>query len=143
MICSAVVFLATLAVPARADDDAKKALAPWQGEWKWVSETKEGREISKENLAKRQATVEGDKLMMTWDGKVSPTRVITLDPSATPMTFDWRDPKDTSKRGLIRGIYKFEKDTLVLSYALESGDRPKNFTPDKNNVVTVLEKVKK
>jgi uncharacterized protein (TIGR03067 family) len=139
------VLLVLVAAPLCAEDDAKKALESFQGEWKIVEFIKEGLPDKPEELKDAKVVVDGSKMTITRRPGRKEQTTITLDSKATPMAIDIKpDAKDEAKF-LIKGIYKLEKDKLTICYALEGRDRPKEFKAEDetNQAIFVLERVKK
>jgi uncharacterized protein (TIGR03067 family) len=134
-------FVLALCAAASAEDkkDVPKELAPFQGTWKLVEVTAEGKPVPKEKLAEGRFSFEGEKVTVTEKGKVDPGSY-SVDPKQEPATINFVNQK--GNRAL--GIYKFDKDGRLILCFNKGKDavRPKDFD-DKNAVLVVLEKLKK
>lgn len=128
--------------PVTADEkkDVPKELAPFQGTWKIVEATADGKPIPKEAIEKATFTFDGTKLSATETGDKTETGSYTVDPKKEPATIDLVSPKGETAPG----IYKFDKDGRLTISFIKGKDaaRPKGFD-DKGAVTMVLEKVKK
>ena len=128
-----------LGATASADDkkDVTKDQKPFQGMWKVVEASRDGKAAPK--LPDLLFKFEGDKLHVTESKNEADTGSYSVDASKTPAEIDM-----TGKKGeKALGIYKFEKDGKLTLYMTRGKEpvRPKSFD-DKGVVKMVLEKAK-
>lgn len=131
----ATTVLALLTVSGCADD-TKGALDSLQGEWKYLSFTKLGRD-NPDVVKNGKVVIKGDEVTFSFDGEDTTTS-FTLDPKADPPTIDMKAGKK-----LIRGIYKLEKAKLTICFGIENSRRPTEFKSGGDDSIMVLERVKK
>jgi uncharacterized protein (TIGR03067 family) len=133
-------FVLALCAAAWAEDkkDVPKDLAPFQGTWKPVEVTIEGKPVPKESLAEGRFSFDGEKVTVTEKGK-DEVGSYSVDSKMKPAVIDFIGPKGNKARG----IYKFDKDgKLTICFnKVKDAPRPKGFD-DKDAVLVVLEKVK-
>lgn len=134
------VLAAFVAAPVRAEDDPKKVQESLQGEWKAVEFNIGGKAAPLENIKGMKAVFKGNQLSIIM-GKSEPEEsTFTLNPKANPPEID---DKPAARDIVMKGIYKLEKDKLILSFGLDGGDRPKEFKTGKGTLFLVFERVKK
>ncbi|MBY0457953.1 MAG: TIGR03067 domain-containing protein [Gemmataceae bacterium] len=138
----AVLVLCGFAAAQEKKDEKKevaKELAPFQGTWKVVKATLDGKEIPEKEFAEGRFVFAGDKVtaIEKKDGKADEGTFV-VDPKKDPAEIDLIQTNDK-----VLGIYKFDKDgKLIVAFGFGKDARPKSFD-DKKSVVLVLEKVKK
>jgi uncharacterized protein (TIGR03067 family) len=136
-----VLFVLKRAKPSEPNGAAKKELAKFQGNWKFVSMEVNGKKSSEEEFGKFRVVYEGDGCKV-YDGDKIAAEVtsIKLDPTKKPKTIDW-----TNQGRQVRGIYTLEEETLTLcDRETAKGDRPTKFATksDSGLVLVVLKRVK-
>jgi uncharacterized protein (TIGR03067 family) len=140
---SAVLVIALVAAGTAGDGDAaKKELQRLQGTWKVLKMLMEGKPVPDEMIEKAQVVVSGHKATVKI-GEKDETAFITVDPTKKPAAIDVRPEKE---KGVIKGIYKLEKDRLTVCIAGKpDAPRPKEFTSteESGTGLIVLERVKK
>ncbi|WP_422929887.1 TIGR03067 domain-containing protein [Singulisphaera sp. PoT] len=106
---------------ARAEDDQKTV----QGTWVLVASERDGQSTPAEQLKARDVRMifEDDRLLAKMADKSVGLGTFTLDPTASPKTYDRIYP-DGSKR---LGIYKIEGKNLTICVADLKKERPKDF----------------
>src|SRR5438045_959853 len=114
--CLSIILFAGIAVAEeKPEGAAKKEQALLQGTWKVVSMEFDG--VVKDKPAKDdKAIVKGDKIILTRDGK-DIEMTLTLPPNNGLKEIDLT-PKGSPEGYYLQGIYKLEKDELVICYAL-------------------------
>jgi uncharacterized protein (TIGR03067 family) len=121
---------------------AGKQQARLQGTWKVLKMQQDGRPAPADEVQKTRLVVAGDKLTVTVEGTPDEVATFTLDPSQKPAAIDIRPAKE---KKVVRGIYKFEKDQLLICFAKDGKERPKEFasSQDARTTLVVLDRVKK
>jgi uncharacterized protein (TIGR03067 family) len=138
LIALTVFLTAATSFTTRADDKKPSEL---EGTWKLKSMVKEGKPEEK-GVGMIEFTFSGGNLTMNIPNGGDPVK-FTTDPKAKPATLDMTVGRKEVKTRVVKGIYKIEKDTLTICGALDDGERPKEFKATKDNVLMVLERVKK
>lgn len=140
-----LVFCGLLVTPALAQQDEanKKDMAALRGAWKLVREVESGKEFP----ASGDETFEfADGLVVNKvKGKVQEELSFKIDPTSKEKAIDLAIVKGKDAGHKLVGIYKLEKDVLVLSLAnFESTKRPDSFTSDEKNknLVLTLKRIK-
>lgn len=132
---AAAVFAVGLAGPLAADDATFQALA---GTYKAVAVVKDGKAAPAELVADMRAKIEKDEITFTVKGKEFPAK-LKVDPAKTPAHVDLAPADGPEKGRSFPGIYKLEKDELVLAFT-ETADRPTDFKGGDDILVVRLKK---
>ena len=137
--------LAGLVVAGNADGEAPaKELKKFDGTWKAVSITHDGKEVPKEDAEKVTLTVKGENYTLkTASDTIEGTH--KLDPSKSPKAIDAVRNTGPDKGKTIRGIYELTDDTFKVCFAPAGKDRPTEFSSKKGSNCTLvrLKRVKK
>lgn len=123
----AAFALVTFAAAPVPKEPPKAPVESIEGEWKLVEFVKEGRPRENEQIT--TMTFKAGKLTIA-DGKRDETATYTLDPKATPFAIDLKPEKGRNET--VKGIYKIEKDKLVICFSMDGADRPKEFKSEPN-----------
>jgi uncharacterized protein (TIGR03067 family) len=118
-------------------DDPKSIL----GNWEIVKATKGG-EPPPDDMLKSKFKFTADKIFITQpDGPSGePPAAYVLNPKKTPKEIDITPPMGDELA--VRGIYKLEKNQLILHANKPGAERPKNFE-EKADIVLVLKRAAK
>ena len=133
-----IAFCGTIA-SAEVKKDVPKELLPFQGKWE-IKEFIGDPVPPKEKLP--MISFDGDKMTVMMAGSDrKETATFSAAPDKKPGEFDITP--DGEKK-IVKGIFKFEKETLTLCFAHEgkAAERPTEFKGDKPYTVLVLVKVK-
>jgi uncharacterized protein (TIGR03067 family) len=143
-----VCVLALLAGAGRAADEpqskaVKEELARLQGTWKIVSYTKDGVELSAEDL-KELPTVTFKGPDYRWSEGPRNGTIARIDPTQKPKTIDYKitDGDDMGKTQL--AIYEIQGDTFKDCLAPLGAERPKDLSAKagSGHTLIVYERVK-
>jgi uncharacterized protein (TIGR03067 family) len=107
-----------------ADADADQELKQFEGAWKFVSLSSDGREASKAFLEKASWSIQGGEI--TTSEPASARIAVKLDPSRSPKEIDLTGADGPGKGRTLKGIYKLENERLTI--CLPEGE--KKFAPD-------------
>lgn len=119
-----VLVAAALLVRADEAGDAKKELERFTGDWKGVSATIDGKELSKEDAAKITLTVKGEKYTFKDGTGATIEGTHKLGPSKKPKQLD---AERAGEKGTIKAIYELTDDTYKICLAPPGKDRPESF----------------
>lgn len=148
LVIASVAMLLALASTARADDqEGVKALA---GKWTFIAETFDGEEVPKDVASKLSILFKADKGTMRGGLAKAGARWI---PIVSQETYDVKLGMDDKVHTIelvqqgkktITGIYKLEKDKLVLCLNFKDSTRPTAFEskPETGIAVITAEKSK-
>ena len=142
---TATGLLLVVACAAGAREEPKKA-APvpevLKGEWKITSYEHTGAKLDIDPAKSRATFADGKfTLRLSLGGEEKDVvSTFTANEKADPKTLDVSPP---DRKFVARAIWKVEKDTLTICFAVGGDERPKDFKPAKGTSVLVLEKVKK
>lgn len=134
-----VVMLAVVVLAWRAQE-RNKDTASLDGEWKITSGIREGR-TEEQNITVRMI-ISGNKWTMKLGDRENPA-TFTTDTTVSPATIDMTLDVEGEDAVPGKGIWKLKGDTLTVCFAMGEGERPTDFSPTKDNVVFVCERVKK
>src|SRR5947208_6703922 len=98
----------------------------FEGNWKAVSITNDGKEVPKEEVEKVTLTVKGDKYVLK-TGAETIEGTHKLDPSKKPWAIDATRTTGPDKGKTIHGIYELTDDTYKVCFAAPGKDRPTEF----------------
>jgi uncharacterized protein (TIGR03067 family) len=131
-------------LPKHSDTPAGPAAGTLDGKWKVISYLKRGKPVLDDDDTMWFTFTGGDFVLelKQSDKTVKIGGTFTTNPKANPPTMDLR-PED--EKGVVRAIYKIEKDKLTLCIGISGTPRPKKFesTEDTEASLLVLERVKK
>ena len=139
------VLAAGLALAADVKDDAaKKELEKFNGTWQAISITHDGKEASKDEIAKVTLTVKGDHYTLrTGDNEIEGTH--KLDPTTTPKQIEAVRTKGENKDKPMLGIYELTEESFKVCFAAPGKDRPTDFSAkeDSGNRLIVMKREKR
>ena len=118
-------LLSTAAAQNEGTD--KKELEKFQGKWVPVSTTIDGKALEEDEIKNRSVVFKGEKLTLLYKDKERGTASLKIDPSKSPAQIDATFEDGPRKGETLKGIYKFDGDTLTLCFVVGSKDRPTEF----------------
>ncbi|HEV3143482.1 MAG TPA: TIGR03067 domain-containing protein [Gemmataceae bacterium] len=147
-LCFVVVVSFAVAQPGLRADDAKDDLKLFQGDWKVVGLEADGKQAPAEAIKGVRMKIKGSVFEGTYPGQTSGEKAtVKLDSSKSPKQIDLVVLEGPEKGKTVEGIYKLEKDRLVLCMrgpeVAEKG-RPKEFKTDTDSGLGMmtLERIK-
>lgn len=109
-----------------------------QGEWTMIGLEVREEAVPAEKLAGTTLVIKKDKYTTVVKKKEYPV-TFTLDPKPDPKHIDMLIPGDSGEPRLSKGIYKIEKDKLIIARGqAPGGDRPRNFVSSAADDVFVV-----
>jgi uncharacterized protein (TIGR03067 family) len=130
LLALAVSAVLSASLSVAADD---KELEKFQGDWRVVSVTKDGKAITGEALKGKVWRFEGNKLPPL-DNKTD-AATITVDPAQKPGTLDLKDKSGD----VVQGIDKFTGADKLTICGRGGGKRPKEFDASKGSAAILFE----
>jgi uncharacterized protein (TIGR03067 family) len=127
----AALFVVTV-VGGEEKKEAKFDPAKLVGDWTYVSGTKGGENVPKENLAGK-VTFTKDMITVPAGPDMKFLMAYTLDTKETPTAINIDIKDGPVKEGKALGIVSLEGDELKLCYTFEGAKRPAKFESTKEN----------
>ena len=123
VMAGGIGLLSTASAQKKGAD--KKELENFQGKWATASVTVDGE--AEDEIKDRFLAIKGDKATFLDKDKERGTGSMKLDPGKSPAHLDFTYEDGPAKGTTLKGIYKFEGDTLTLCYGGFGKDRPTEF----------------
>ena len=114
-----------------------------QGTWRVVSFERDGKETPSEIIDSIERIVEGDHVLWKRNGKSFAGTTMKLDPKAEPSSIDLAPDGGPNREKVVRGIYKFDDDTLTICTSDADKPRPTEFKAASNSGWTLVKFRKK
>ena len=131
-----------LSAAAQKEGADKKELEKFQGKWATASVMVDGE--AEDEIKDRFLAIKGNKATFLDKDKERGTGSMKLDPGKSPAHLDFTYEDGPAKGTTLKGIYKFEGDTLTFCYGGFGKDRPNEFAsrPGSGTILIVQKRAK-
>jgi uncharacterized protein (TIGR03067 family) len=142
VMAGGIGLLSTAAAPKEGAD--KKELEKFQGKWAPVSVTVDGNAQEEDEIKDRFMAIKGEKATFLYKDKERGTGAMKIDPGTSPAHIDFTYEDGPAKGTTLKGIYKFEGDTLSICYGGFGKGRPTEFAskPGSGTILVIQKRVK-
>jgi uncharacterized protein (TIGR03067 family) len=103
-----------LSAAAQKEGADTKELEKFQGKWLPVSTTIDGKALEEDEMKDRSMVFKGEKMTFLYKDKERGTASLKINPSKSPAQIDTTNDDGPGKGGTLKGIYKFDGDTLTI-----------------------------
>jgi uncharacterized protein (TIGR03067 family) len=126
-VCSLSAILAVSTAAALAGGEPARDIDKLKGAWLVIGGEADGRALPEEEVKKKVIVrFAAETLVLTEDGKQDKVELkYKLDPTQKPKAIDITP--ETAERGVIRGIYQLDGDTLKVCLGEPGKERPAKF----------------
>ena len=121
---------------AQKEGADKKELEKFQGKWATASVTVDAQ--AEDEIMDRFLAIKGEKATFLDKDKERGTGSMKIDPSKSPAHIDFTYEDGAAKGTTLKGIYKFEGDTLTFCYGGFGKDRPTEFASKAGSGVILI-----
>lgn len=111
------------------DKEPEKGLKELEGTYKVIAAERDGKLAEKGLIETVNVVFKGDEFTLSRSPDDKMVAKIKVTPDAKLSTIDFAPQDGEFKGKTLPGIYKFEKNELIIVYS-EKGDRPKEFKSD-------------
>ena len=129
---------------AQKEGADKTELEKFQGKWVPVSTTIDGKALEEDEIKNRSVVFKGEEMTLLYKDKERGTCSLKIDPSKSPAQIDATFEDGPRKGETLKGIYKFDGDTLTRCFVGIGKDRPTEFAskPGSGTVLSVHKRAK-
>jgi uncharacterized protein (TIGR03067 family) len=110
------------------DDDAKKDLEKFQGNWTLISAERDGKKTPQEEAKKLKLTIQGNKFVLQKDSVVISEGTFSLDPAKKPKEIDETITVGPNKGKVFLAIYEIDDQHHKICFAAAGKERPTAFS---------------
>ena len=129
-----LLAVSTLLFSRTSEADDLKAM---EGTWKVQSAEGEGKKLESEEILSLVLKITGARYEVQVKDKID-AGTIALDEKQTPKTMDATDTEGDNVGKVVKAIYELTGDAMKVCYALNGGERPKEFATKEGQPVLLL-----
>ena len=141
-IRSVVLFAAVFIAADPGDNDAKKDMEKFQGNWSLISAERDGKKTPDEDAKKIKLTIKSDKFILRKDSVVISEGTMTLDPSKKPKEVDETITTGPNKGKVFSAIYEIGDGQHTICFAAAGKERPTEFSSGGGRLLQVWRREK-
>src|SRR5450755_3414064 len=110
------------------DDETKKDLEKFQGNWQLTSVEREGKKTPQEEAKKLTLSIQGNKFILRKDAEIISEGTMTLDPTKKPKELDETITTGPNKGKVFSAIYEIDDVQHRICFAAAGKERPTAFS---------------
>ena len=131
-------LIAALLAAEPSKSEAKKTMRELEGVWTCESATINGRKLDEATVKSLKLTLKGEQYKTERGDEVLFDSTYSLDTKADPKRIEMVGTEGDLKGKPALGIYKLDRDRLIMCYTMPGQERPRDFKSEEKSEAYLL-----